>query len=160
MRRAADIADEAMLSEIALRVLYQRKTFREVTGMNEEHYPDSDPNPPGLGRHHGLGAKEKRRKNKKKGPKSPGHPAREIDYANQPDERSSDASGFLSISCWRYQCRGNASGGLVPAMLRDPRKFTAMQRVVLAVDASGARRSIRLNCSLAASTPSVPAGIG
>ena len=71
-----------MLSEIALRVLYQRKTFQEVTGMNEEHYPDSDPKPPGLGRPHGLGPKEKRRKNKKKGPKSSGHPAREIDYAN------------------------------------------------------------------------------
>ena len=76
-----------MLSEIALRVLYQHKTLREGTGMNEEHYPDSDPKPPGLDRHRGLGPKEKRRKNEKKGPKSSGHPAREIDYADQPDER-------------------------------------------------------------------------
>lgn len=30
--------------------------------MNEEHYPASDPKPPGLGPHHGLGPKEKRRK--------------------------------------------------------------------------------------------------
>jgi DNA-binding transcriptional MerR regulator len=72
IRRGADVADEAMLSEIALRLLYQRKIFREVTGMNEEHYPDGDPKPPGHGpgRHHGPGPKEK----KKKGPKPSGSP--------------------------------------------------------------------------------------
>jgi DNA-binding transcriptional MerR regulator len=75
IRRAADVADEAMLSEIALRVLYQRKAFREVTTMNEEHYPDGDPKPPGHGpgRHHGPGPKEKKQK-KKKGPKPSGSP--------------------------------------------------------------------------------------
>jgi DNA-binding transcriptional MerR regulator len=75
IRWGADGADEAMLSEIALRVLYQRKAFREVTGMNEEHYPDGDPKPPGHGpgRHHGPGPKEKKKK-KKKGPKPSASP--------------------------------------------------------------------------------------
>ena len=35
--------------------------------------------------------------------------------------QSGGGLGFLSISCWRYQCRADASGGLVPTMLRDPR---------------------------------------
>jgi DNA-binding transcriptional MerR regulator len=39
-------ADETELLEVALRILYQRKAFREVTGMNEEHYPDGNPLPP------------------------------------------------------------------------------------------------------------------
>ena len=75
IRRGADVADEAMLSEIALRLLYQRRVFREVTGMNEEHYPEGDPKPPGHGpgRHHGPGPKEKKKK-KKKGPKPSGSP--------------------------------------------------------------------------------------
>jgi len=75
IRRGRDVADEAMLSEIALRVLYQRKAFREVTRMNEEHYPEGDPKPPGHGpaRHNGPGPKEKKKK-KKKGPKPSGSP--------------------------------------------------------------------------------------
>ncbi|MHB8686089.1 MAG: helix-turn-helix domain-containing protein [Candidatus Dormibacteraceae bacterium] len=60
IRRAAEVGDEAMLSEVALRVLYQRKAFREATGMKEEHYPHGDPKPPdhGPGRHHGPGPKK------------------------------------------------------------------------------------------------------
>ena len=73
IRRAAEVADEAMLSEIALRVLYQRKAFREGTGMNEEHYPDGDPKPPGHGPGRHQGPKEKKKK-KKKGPKPSGSP--------------------------------------------------------------------------------------
>lgn len=38
--------DEPALLEEALRVLYQRKAFREETGMDEEHYPDGQPPPP------------------------------------------------------------------------------------------------------------------
>lgn len=56
VRRAATAADEAELLEVALRILYQRKAFREVTGMNEEHYPDGKPPPPphgGPGHHPG-----------------------------------------------------------------------------------------------------------
>ncbi|HVC78607.1 MAG TPA: helix-turn-helix domain-containing protein [Candidatus Micrarchaeaceae archaeon] len=69
IRRAAEIADPAMLSEVALRVLYQRKAFREATGMKEEHYPHGDPKPPGHGpgAHHGPGPKKHR-------PKPPGPP--------------------------------------------------------------------------------------
>ena len=60
IRRAAEVEDEAMLSEVALRVLYQRKAFREVTGMKEENYPHGEPKPPdhGPGRHHGPGPKK------------------------------------------------------------------------------------------------------
>lgn len=67
IRRAAEVADAAMLSEIALRVLYHRKAFREATGMKEEHYPQGDPKPPdhGRDRHHGPGPKKHR-------PKPPG----------------------------------------------------------------------------------------
>ena len=63
IRRAADPADEAMLSEIALRVLYWRKAFREATGMNEEHYPHGDPRPHGHGpgKQHGPDSKKKKR---------------------------------------------------------------------------------------------------
>lgn len=38
--------DEAALAEEALRILYQRKAFREETGMDEEHYPQGKPPPP------------------------------------------------------------------------------------------------------------------
>ncbi len=67
IRRAAEGASEGVLSEIALRVLYQRKAFRESTGMDEEHYPHGDPRPPGHGpvRGHAPGPK------KEKGPKPP-----------------------------------------------------------------------------------------
>lgn len=60
IRRAADAADDAVISELALRVLYQRKAFREVIGMKEEHYPQGDPRPPadGPNRHHGSGPKK------------------------------------------------------------------------------------------------------
>ena len=67
IRRAAEGASEGVLSEIALRILYQRKAFRESTGTDEEHYPHGDPKPPGHGpvRRHSPGPK------KKKGPKPP-----------------------------------------------------------------------------------------
>ncbi len=66
IRRAAGFADEVLVSEIALRILYQRKAFRELTGMNEEHYPLGDPKPPkhGPGALPGPGPR-------KKGPKAP-----------------------------------------------------------------------------------------
>jgi DNA-binding transcriptional MerR regulator len=38
--------DDAALAEEALRILYQRKAFREETGMDEEHYPEGKPQPP------------------------------------------------------------------------------------------------------------------
>lgn len=40
IRRAAQDRDEALLAELALRVLHQRKAFKEATGMDEEHYPE------------------------------------------------------------------------------------------------------------------------
>jgi hypothetical protein len=46
IRRAAEPADEPLVSELALRLLYQRKAFRELTGMKEEHYPLGDPKQP------------------------------------------------------------------------------------------------------------------
>ena len=49
IRRAAEADDETLLVELALRVLYQRKAFREATGMNEEHFPEGHPPPPGRG---------------------------------------------------------------------------------------------------------------
>jgi DNA-binding transcriptional MerR regulator len=56
-------ADETALAEAALRILYQRKAFREETGMDEEHYPHGKPPPPGP--HHGP----------RPGPKPKGKPA-------------------------------------------------------------------------------------
>ncbi len=49
VRRGVAGPDRRELTELALRILYQRKAFREVTGMDEEHYPDGPPPPP----HHG-----------------------------------------------------------------------------------------------------------
>jgi hypothetical protein len=46
IRRSAASADEATLAEEALRILYQRKAFREETGTDEEHYPERRPPPP------------------------------------------------------------------------------------------------------------------
>ena len=46
VRRAAARHDERELSELALRILYQRKAFREETGMAEEHFPEGHPEPP------------------------------------------------------------------------------------------------------------------
>jgi hypothetical protein len=38
IRGAAEADDERTLVELALRILYQRKTFREVTGTDPEHF--------------------------------------------------------------------------------------------------------------------------
>ena len=46
VRRAAAAGDQAALAEEALRILYQRKAFREETGTDEEHYPRRTPPPP------------------------------------------------------------------------------------------------------------------
>jgi DNA-binding transcriptional MerR regulator len=46
IRRSAAAADESALAEEALRILYQRKAFREETGMDEEHYPQGKPPSP------------------------------------------------------------------------------------------------------------------
>jgi DNA-binding transcriptional MerR regulator len=51
IRRSSSAGDEAALAEAALRILYQRKAFREETGMDEDHYPQGNP-PPGPP-HHG-----------------------------------------------------------------------------------------------------------
>lgn len=53
IRRAERDRDDAALFELALRLLYQRKAFRETTGMGEEHYPEGHPGPPP----HGPGPK-------------------------------------------------------------------------------------------------------
>jgi hypothetical protein len=45
VRRAATGQEDA-LAEEALRILYQRKAFREETGTDEEHYPQREPSPP------------------------------------------------------------------------------------------------------------------
>lgn len=46
IRASSAAADETALTEDALRILYQRKAFREETGMDEEHYPEGKPPPP------------------------------------------------------------------------------------------------------------------
>lgn len=46
VRRSASTGDQDALAEEALRILYQRKAFREETGMDEEHYPEGKPRPP------------------------------------------------------------------------------------------------------------------
>jgi DNA-binding transcriptional MerR regulator len=53
IRSAAATGDQAALAEEALRILYQRKAFREEAGMDEEHYPTGEPPPPphGPGKH-------------------------------------------------------------------------------------------------------------
>jgi DNA-binding transcriptional MerR regulator len=56
VRRAAASGEETALAEEALRILYQRKAFREEMGMDEEHYPEGRPPPPPRppgGPHHG-----------------------------------------------------------------------------------------------------------
>jgi len=45
VRLAGRAGDERALLEAALRLLYQRKAFREETGRDEEHYPEG-PHPP------------------------------------------------------------------------------------------------------------------
>ena len=46
IRHAAATGEETALAEEALRILYQRKAFREEAGMDEEHYPQGRPLPP------------------------------------------------------------------------------------------------------------------
>jgi DNA-binding transcriptional MerR regulator len=46
IRRSSSAGDQTALTEEALRILYQRKAFREETGMDEEHYPQGKPPPP------------------------------------------------------------------------------------------------------------------
>jgi DNA-binding transcriptional MerR regulator len=46
IRRSSNAGEETALIEEALRILYQRKAFREETGMDEEHYPEGKPPPP------------------------------------------------------------------------------------------------------------------
>ncbi|HZP90384.1 MAG TPA: helix-turn-helix domain-containing protein [Actinomycetota bacterium] len=55
VRLAGRAGDERALLETALRLLYQRKAFREETGRDEEHYPEGPPPPPpgGPGPHGG-----------------------------------------------------------------------------------------------------------
>jgi DNA-binding transcriptional MerR regulator len=85
IRRAGEAAVEPLLSELALRLLYQRKAFREVAGMGEEHYPVGDPKSRGDGpdpppRPGPRGDKKhKKRKKDKKGPRPPGPQGREIE---------------------------------------------------------------------------------
>jgi len=50
VRHAAQTGDETLLVEIALRLLHQRKAFREVTGMDEEEFPEGRPLPAGAPR--------------------------------------------------------------------------------------------------------------
>ena len=45
IRRTAATGDESALAEEALRILYQRKAFREETGMEDEQYPHGKPPP-------------------------------------------------------------------------------------------------------------------
>lgn len=46
VRRSSGAGDETALMEEALRILYQRKAFREETGMDEEDYPEGHHPPP------------------------------------------------------------------------------------------------------------------
>jgi DNA-binding transcriptional MerR regulator len=46
IRHISGAGDVTALTEQALRILYQRKAFREETGMDEEHYPEGKPPPP------------------------------------------------------------------------------------------------------------------
>jgi DNA-binding transcriptional MerR regulator len=46
IRNSSGAGDVTALAEQALRILYQRKAFREETGMDEEHYPEGKPPPP------------------------------------------------------------------------------------------------------------------
>ena len=62
IRRSSSADDEAALLEEALRILYQRKAFREETGMDEEHYPEGKPPPPPPPPHRGP----------PRGPRAPG----------------------------------------------------------------------------------------
>ena len=63
IRTAAGAGDDTALAEAALRILYQRKAFREETRMDEEQYPHGTP-PRSPGPHPGP----------RPGPKPPGRP--------------------------------------------------------------------------------------
>lgn len=56
---AAAAGDQTRVAEVALRILYARKAFRETAEMEEEHYPEGrpppPPPPPGHGPSHGPG---------------------------------------------------------------------------------------------------------
>jgi DNA-binding transcriptional MerR regulator len=52
VRGAGERDDPARLTELALRLLYQRKAFRELTGTDEEHFPEAMPSPPPPGGPH------------------------------------------------------------------------------------------------------------
>src|SRR5216683_8162038 len=43
IRTASERSDETLLSELALRILYERKAFQHLTGRDEEHYPEGTP---------------------------------------------------------------------------------------------------------------------
>jgi DNA-binding transcriptional MerR regulator len=80
IRRSAALGDGNALVEEALRILYQRKAFREETGMDEEHYPEGKPpKPPGRaepsGRAEPPGSAEPPGREKRPGPPMP--PGRE-----------------------------------------------------------------------------------
>ena len=47
IEQAAAANNELILTEAALRILYERKAFEGSTGMKEEHYPEGHPMPPG-----------------------------------------------------------------------------------------------------------------
>jgi len=47
IRWAGATGDESELAEVALRILYQRKAFREVTGEDEAHFREGKPKPEG-----------------------------------------------------------------------------------------------------------------
>jgi DNA-binding transcriptional MerR regulator len=78
IRRDAAAGDQTALIEHALRILYQRKAFREETGMDEEHYPAGRSPPRPTGGHHGpkpgRGPKPGGEPKVHGGPKEPGRP--------------------------------------------------------------------------------------
>jgi DNA-binding transcriptional MerR regulator len=53
--------DPAHLSELAARLLYARKAFREVTGAAPEHFPGPEPEPPHPPPHGGPSPPPRRR---------------------------------------------------------------------------------------------------
>jgi hypothetical protein len=68
IRRSAASGEEAALAEEALRILYQRKAFREETGTDEEHYPEHRPPPPPAPPPHGPHHGPERRSGPRHGP--------------------------------------------------------------------------------------------
>jgi hypothetical protein len=68
IRRAGRDADGPTLTELALRLLYQRKAFREAAGMDEEHYPEGHSGPPHLEPPKGAPPKPRGRAARRHGP--------------------------------------------------------------------------------------------